>query len=398
VVFDLKYAAQTGATNEIEYRSYWGYSGSDDESRKSAFLEDVRKKVPGFWPVYNPDLKGREWSALEYRGRLALAFYFDLDGDGKLGENEKILPTRRVYDSLEFITPDFVNTPQRGDRTFCRVLIQVSFEGGSSEPQCMWSPASALEGIANLGGETLRLILYSSNPGEAYDAFGSSQYSLGKPRQDAPQERLSSIVNHGDEFYRLTVEGRRSNGLPGRVLLRKDSSPTGNLTVKLTGSNTLQAKLTSLYLIGASGSNKVFFRISTEKHEIVLPSGVYDLNSGSLTYGGTDGNEWQVSFTKGPTTAIKPAERSEVVGGQPTLQVRAVEARNRYNRQAAGVTRIKAGTGVYLEPVIAGINQEVLSRFRQRGLGAREMADRPPKVTITGPGGKQVLSSIMEYG
>ncbi len=108
VAFDLKYRAQTGGADDISYHSYYGFGGSDTETMTNAFLQDVRKKASNLHYVYNYVLTGRNWAAVEYRDRQARALYFDLNADGKLAENERISPTRKVDSGVEFITPDFM--------------------------------------------------------------------------------------------------------------------------------------------------------------------------------------------------------------------------------------------------------------------------------------------------
>ena len=58
----------------------------------------------------------------------------------------------------------------------------------------------------------------------------------------------------------------------------------------------------------------------------------------------------------------------------------------------------KQGTRVYLEPRILGQGQEVFGRFRQSALAKSDKTDRPPRITITGPDDKELLSKVMEYG
>ena len=108
VVFDLKYRPQTGGADDIAYHAFYGYGGSDEETKTNPFLQDVRKKASSLHYVCNFALTGRKWAAVEHHGRQACAFYFDLNADGKLSENERILPTRKAEQGVEFITPDFV--------------------------------------------------------------------------------------------------------------------------------------------------------------------------------------------------------------------------------------------------------------------------------------------------
>ncbi len=403
VVFDLKYLPQTGAKEDIQYHSYWGFGGSTDEVKSNSFLQDVRQKTSGLYYVQQPSFRGRKWAAVEYHGRQATALYFDVSGDGKLQDNERILPTRQSPQGLEFITPDFTQPLEEGGQVLCRVLLAVNFYGGN-EPTCMWSPAALLDGTATVNGKPARLILYANRPGGAFDQYGASSFSLlfadqqkCAPGQYVPRETLSSLIADDGQFYRLTIEGRRSNGLPARVVLAKDTSPTGTLAVKLAGTNSFQTAVSSLFLNGVNDKT-VHFRISDSKEKITLPVGTYSLANGTACYGGAQGHDWEVSFSDGPWATLKAGESAEVTLGQPTLKVRAIDERERYNSQAAECASFKAGTRVYLEPKVVGKNFEVFSRFRQPELDRRTNGDRPPKITITRADGKEVLSKNMEYG
>ncbi len=404
VVFDLKYRAQTGEPGDISYHAYWGYGGSSEKAESNAFLQDVRRKASHLYYVQNPMFKGREWSAVEHRGRQASAFYFDLNANGKFEDNERIPPTRKTDQGFEFILPDFMQSVGEG-QSLCRVLLQVNFYSRGSEPNCMWGPAAVLEGTATINDQPGRLLLYVDRPGGAFDQYGSSDYSLllgdaGKisPGQYVPREMLSTLICSEGEFYRLTVEGRRSNGLPARVLLVKDTSPTGTLAVKLAGSNVLQAGLTSLYLQGADDHN-VHFRCDCSKDKLTLPVGTYAIVRGEASYGSSIARDWEVSFTGGPAAAIKAEEVCAVGLGQPTLKVRAIEERERYQSNPTESASFKQGTPIYLEPKIVGKGGEVFGRFRQAtARSGNDKSDRPPRITITRADGKQLLSKVMEYG
>jgi hypothetical protein len=405
VVFDLKYRAQTGGPDDISYHSFWGYGGPDSETKTNAFLQAVRDKASGrLYYTCNYTLKSRKWSAVEYHGRQASALYFDLNADGRLADHERIPPTRRENDAIEFITPDFTQTLEGGGQTLCRVLLNVRFYEGNSEPNTMWSPAALLEGTATLNGQTTRLLLYANSPGGAFDQYGSSYFSLlagdrTKPgaRAYVPRETLSSMIASEGQFYRLTLDGRRSNGLPARALLVKDTSPTGTMAVRLAGSNSLPTKLASVYLHGVENKT-VHFRVNPGKDRVVLPVGTYALANGTLAYGAADAKDWELSFSQGPSATVKADAVCDQTLGHPALKVRAVRESDRWNRETAGTETFKRGTTIYLEPKIVGQGGETLTRFREIAAGKPEKADRPPRITITGPDGKEVLSKTMEYG
>jgi len=405
VVFELKYLPQTGAPGDLQYNSYWGFGSSDTEPENNSFLQDVRKKASHrLHYVQNPVFKNRKWAAVEYQGRQATTFYFDLNADGKLSDDECIPPTRALGQGrLEFVTPDFIQPLDDGGQTLCRTLLQVNFFGGF-QPNCMWSPAALLEGTGTLNGQNARLLLYASGPAGSFEKYGSTAYTLllGDQAKIAAgqyigREALSSLISSEGQLYHLTLDGHRSDGLPARVVLVKDTSPIGTLALKLAAINSIQASFGSLYLNGMNDKT-VFLHIGNSKGKTTLPEGTYSLVRGDLSYGASDSHDWEVSFSEGPWAAIKPGEVCEVTLGQPALKVRALNERDRYNSQAVECATFKPGTQIYFEPRIVGKNLEVFSRFRNRTSGKAEPTDRPPRITITSKEGKQLLSKNMEYG
>jgi len=404
VVFDLRYLAQTGGADDIAYHSFWGYGVSSEEAQKDPFLEDVRKRNVRLHYTKNFCFKGREWAAVEHEGNQPRALYFDLNADGKFNENERILPTKNADNGVDFITPDFINTLEDGTKVLCRALLRVDFYEGNSEPNCMWSPAALLEGTAQLDGKPARLLLFANQPGGVFDKFGSCNFALrlgddatGTQNEYIPRETLSTLIATEGKFYHLAVEGRRTNGLPARVVLVEDDSPKGKLAIKLEASDTLQVTADSIYLRGSDDAT-VHLRCSPSKGPIALPVGSYSLTSGSLKYGSDSDAPWELWFREGPCAALKEGEQTLVTLGKPKLKVRAIDEKERYTSAARECATFKKGTKIYLEPRIAGNGKEMYTHFRQRTDERNGWADRPPQVTITGPGGKQVLSAKMEYG
>ena len=117
-----------------------------------------------------------------------------------------------------------------------------------------------------------------------------------------------------------------------------------------------------------------------------------------MSYGASNRQDWEVSFSAGPRATVKAGEVFEQALGQPTLKVRAVKERDRYTSSQAESATFKQGTQIYLEPRIVGQGGEVFGRFRQSTLAKGDKTDRPPRISITGPDGKELLSKVMEYG
>ena len=131
---------------------------------------------------------------------------------------------------------------------------------------------------------------------------------------------------------------------------------------------------------------------------MTLPEGDYVVDSGAIAYGASNRLDWDVSFSQGPLAAVRAGQVAELALGQPTLRVRAIDERERYASNPAELATFKQGTRIYFEPRILGRGKEVFGRFRQSTAARGDKTDRPPRITITGPDGKELLSKVMEYG
>ena len=163
IVFDMEYRGLSGKPDEMRYNSYWGFGGN---SKETPFLENLKKTVNDFETVYNPSFQGAKWSAIEIKDKKAVAMYIDLDANGKVSDNEKVLPiqaessgtTRRT----EFVTPDFIMNTRNNRQVPFRVLLQVAFYGQQERPNCMWSPSCVLEGTSRIDGQQAKLIPFTN--------------------------------------------------------------------------------------------------------------------------------------------------------------------------------------------------------------------------------------------
>lgn len=403
VVFDLEYRPETGGKDDMPYHSFWGFGGSDTET--SPFLEEVRQKAKTFSKVQNPLLQGRSHAAVEHVGRKMVAFYFDLNADGKLTENERIPPTRKSGDSVDFITPDFIitNTVEGAGKSEVkfRALLQVGFYGDGSEPNFMWSPAAVLEGAATVQGKKVQMTLFANGFGGKFDQFGASSCALRTVDAAVPsgtyvpRETLSSLVRFDGQFFRVKFEGRRSSGHVARAVLTRDTSPTGILALKLASTNAVSSRFNGLYLQGVSDKTVNF---NVNGPVATIPVGSYNLVRGDVTYGVGTQQDWHVSFSGGPETKVEADKKVEVVLGQPTLEIRAIKEEDRYRSNARETAVFAKGTRIYLEPKITCQGKEVLTRFSRSGGSSPQRSYMPPTVQIAKADGKELLSQKMEYG
>lgn len=203
----------------------------------------MKKKVKDFETAYNPYFKGAEWSAVEIKDNKAVALYIDLDANGKVSDDEKILPIQNPESGppnrAEFVTPDFILKTRDNRQVPFRTLLQVNFYGQPARLNCMWSPSCVLEGTSTIDGQPTKLILFTNGFSGSFKDFGRSSISLqaGKEKTGSyvPRQILSSIINHNEQFYNIEFNGRHEKSGTVRVILTKYTGATGNLMTQLTG-------------------------------------------------------------------------------------------------------------------------------------------------------------------
>ncbi|HEC04330.1 MAG TPA: hypothetical protein ENI81_12420 [Phycisphaerales bacterium] len=401
IVFDMKYRGLSGEKDELRYNSYWGLGQS--VVTDTAFISNVRKKTEQIETVQNRYFTGAEWAAVEVKDKEPIAFYFDLDADGKVSDNEKILPTH-TEDSTssrrtEFVTPDFVMNTQDGNQVPFRALLQTAFYGSSSRPQCMWSPSCVLEGKSTIAGEPTKLILYTSGFSGSFTDFGRCSYSLleddGRPGQRVSRQTLSSLLNHKGQYYRLNLHGAHEKDSNVRAVLEKYTGATGEVAVNLTGNSNLTVKLSSARLVGAEDTTICF---SISGGQSILPAEAYKLRSGYIVYGSETAERCRVSISEGPEFEIEAGKTRNVELGNPTLSVRVIDEKKRYHSDVEEKSVFSDGTTVYLSPKITGKAGELYGRFSQRPDSSRNYKDVEPTIRIVDSNGRQVASATMKYG
>jgi len=402
VVFDLKYRALTGQEDPLSYRSYWGFGGPP--ATNVAFVEAVKKQVKESDEVYNGALpEAQRWSVVETKDKKPVALYFDLNADGKLSDNERILPssTSRPQSGgyeFAFVTPDFTIRQENGREVLFRAMIVADSFGGD-RMNYMWTPSCLLEGQATFAGEPMRLFLYDNGFDGSFDSFGRSSFALVPVSQPlegyVPRDILSTVICRDGKYYKLSLDGSYEKGKTLQVKLQKDTSPTGRTAFSLKGKETLKTRLTYATIAGATDKTIQF---NTGNAQSVIPVGQYKLDSGSVCYGVESDDAWQVNFNQGPAFAIAKDETTPVEIGGLVLTIKAVDERQRYNGDVKEKTTFAKETPLYMSLEIKGKAGEAYTRFSQKGTGDNQWTPIKPHVSILGADGKEVASTDMEYG
>jgi hypothetical protein len=177
VVFEMRYRGLSGEKGELRYNSWGGFGGTRGHT---PFLRALKQEIPGLHDVLNPTFGGAQWSAVEVKGNEVVAFYFDRNADGKVSDDERILPVQSEETQSsrywEFVTPDVVLDMEDGRQVPFRALLRVRLYTESGRLSKVWSPSSVLEGTATLAGKPTNLILYTVGRSDpfTYTAFGRS--------------------------------------------------------------------------------------------------------------------------------------------------------------------------------------------------------------------------------
>jgi hypothetical protein len=400
IVFDMKYRSLSGEKDELRYNSFWGYGQS---AKETPFLADLKKNVKDFETVYNPGLKGAEWSAIEIKDNQAVALYIDLNADGKVSDNEKIPPIQNSesnsYNRTEFVTPDFIMKTQDNRQVPFSALLQVAFYGQHAQPNCMWSPSCVLEGTSTMNGRPAKLILFTNGFSGSFKDFGRSSISLqaGKEQTGSygSKQVLSSIINHNGQFYNIEFNGRHEKNRKVRAILTEYTGDTGNLTTQLTGNTNLQAKLSSASIAGSKDTT-VRFNLGSEQAK--LPTGSYKLSSGYVNYSTKNGDKWRLDFKEGPDFTIDADKTCKVELGKPVLSISAVEESKRYRNDVKEETVYPEGTEIFISRIIKGKGGELYGKFSQRQEDSPRYIDIEPQIRILDSEGKEVVAAKIEYG
>ena len=400
IVFDMKYRSLSGEKDELRYNSYWGFGGN---SKETPFLADLKKDVKDFETAYNPSFKGAEWSAVEIKDNKAIALYIDFDANGKVSDNEKVLPIQHSESSpnsrTEFVTPDFTMNTRDNRQVPFRALLRADCYGQPVRPHCMWSPSCVLEGTSTINGQPAKLILFTNGFTGSFKDFGRSSLSLQAGKVETgtyvSKQVLSSIIYYNGQFYNVEFNGRHEKDSTVRTILTKYSGDTGNLTTQLTGNTNLTAKLSNANIAGSKDPT-IQFNIASEQAK--LPTGSYKLNRGYVNYNTDNGDKWRLDFQEGPEFTIDADKTCNVELGKPVLSISAVDENKRYQSDVTEQTIYTKDTNVYISRIIKGKSGELYGRFYQQTENSRSYNAIEPDIKIVDSEGKEVVATKIKYG
>ncbi len=401
VVFNLTYRGLDTPDDPLSYHSFSQFRRGPDEPN-NPFALAVKSRVKECTLVYYGALPKAKWSVVELQDKKPIAFYFDANADGKFSDNEKFPPTKPAGKDFgypyAFLTSDFMIRTEDNREIPFRIML-VGYAYGDNEVSWMWSPCGILEGEATLAGKPVKLFLFGDGFSGSFTTFGPCRYALlpagEKLPENPPRAPLSSLIQHEGAFYRVKLDGTHEKDKAVRVTFEKDTAPTGQMTIAFQGKEPVKTRFTSAGIGGATDSS-ISFRVNTA--ETAYPVGQYRLASASLTYGTQSDNEWRANLNDGPAFEIKAGQTSQVELGGLTLSIVAVKEEDRYRSDVKGQTTFAKGTALCLTPRVQGKAGETYAPFSQKTAGSDRMTDVKPHLTITGPDGKQIVSTDLEFG
>lgn len=404
-VFEMKYRGLGLPKDEPLYNTSVGYSGSND-ANDSPFIRALKAKVENLQTISNYNFRGAKWSAIELEGRNPVALYFDLNADGKLSDNEKILPlpeSEWLFGDPEFITPDFMINKRDGRQVPFRALLRVDCSGRSSgrpsRPSCSWSPHCILEGTSVIDGEIATLILFADGTSGSFTKFGGCSYSLhiGEKKNEEterfkPNPLLSRIIHHNDVFYHLNLVGNHEKDQSVRAELKKYTGAISEVVFKATGNKPLEVNLEFPWGIGCKDEN-LYFRVSGDRFK--LPAGSYVFTKGLMRYCVENENQWRV-LIEDLEMKVGSRKVETIELGQPVLTVTAEDVNKK--EDAKNQTVFSKGSKIRFTSTIRGASGGRYDRFYQKRLNTHGDERVDPKIRIIGSDGGEIIPGKVEYG
>jgi hypothetical protein len=414
ISFDLKYLGLTAKKGEPRYGMCFGFEQMDEAN--TSFTKSLNlPRGKGLYVRHDPEtatLGGYGDSmALEMDENRAVALYIDLNDNGKLSPNERILPSKDkspIGEGTLFLTPDFKAKTKDGKETLYRfLLIQTSGEpqtrdGRKSKIDILVFPACVWEGSASMDGRPFHLVLFDRDFDGLLSTLGKdrfllipeAEYAKALERdvslQAAPLNRLT-IIN--GQFYDVRVETAAGSAQPSKAVLKKSEIATSKLVLEIRGSQGVKANLATLQLrVGEENLLLVWDGASRVQKE--LPVGTYEMAGPTLHYGSEKPDEWTVNILMPSGIRVEAGSPYVMKLGELKLTPCMESMQERANRGAKRQTIFRKGDDILCYSEVRGSAGESYTRFKK--IGGGNIAD--PQVRILNAEGRQVASGSTSYG
>ncbi len=403
VTFEMKYRGCSGTQDDIDPSCGW-YGFGTSTSSDSTFFKAVQEQTKNKLIACNTsNFPGGSPGVFELKDNSVITLYFDLNGDGKLDENEKISPIENgnnpFGDGKCFVTPDFQNKTRNNNEIPFRIMActRLNDNGNLS---AYWTPMGMFEGTAKVEGEEYKVYLFTSFHAGSYTKFGNSSIGIVKGSETnryVNSNTLSSINYFNDKFYRIKFDDADTSDDTLSATVAEDKGERGKVAIKLKGKEELKADLTYAIVYGAT-DRSINFRFNKGINE--LPVGDYRFSYGQIKFGKDSTDEFSTSFEGESSFSVEADKTTEVELGDVKTEITAVEYNKRYNGDKEYKSEFAEGTHVYLDVDFIGNAKESYRDFyklvKEENRTRREGI--PVHITIADQDNNQIASEDLEYG
>ena len=403
VSFEMTYRGCSGSKDDISPSSGW-YGFGTSENSDSPFFKAVKEQTENKLIASNSSyFPGGSPGVFEQEGDDVIALYFDLDGDGKLAENEKIGPTEGANNPFGsgncFVTPDFQHKTRTNKEIPFRIMACVNMYGGGNL-DAIWRPMGMFEGKAAVDGVEYNVYLFAPFHGDSYTKFGSSSIGIAKAddsNRNIMSNSLSSINYFNNKFYRIKFEDTDSKDKTLTAIIAEDKGERGKVAIELKGKEELKANLTYAIIYGAD-DRSINFRFSDGVKE--LPVGNYTFTYGRMDFGKDSTEEYRTTFENVEKFSIKAGETTKVELGNIKTEITAIENNNRYNADKKFKTEFPEDTNIYVDVDFTGTAKESYRDFYKLVKENNHTSQQvmPIHMTITDSDNNEIMSQDLEYG
>jgi hypothetical protein len=413
-VFELQYRSISEPNHKL--LRYSSIQFSNMKIRTTPFIENLKRQGMELELIPMRSMLGAQYAAVEMVSGEPAALCIDLNTDGKLSSDERILPS--LYGNygeacIEFITPNFTMKTKWGNVPYRLRLVNMPELALSSGRKYAfyWKPSCIWEGESHIDGKWVRIRFYDSGADGTYSDYRRDKVGFEGLRPtfySTPWEELSGLLSLESRYYRLTVTGQPREGGRFRAILTRDAIPLGRLDFALASGKKNALSMVSITIKDADDASSLLEFGSYPFPAI--PAGAYKIGSGAFNRAETDGTQWKYHVSGDFDIRIKPKETTTLELGKPKLAVSVWEERKekkntRELRTATymnGSGAITLGSIAEIEVYARGQAGEMYWHTERMITGADSSGRRAEKMTpllqITDSKGKRIAEHKMEYG